>query len=210
MANIKISELEEATQINDNDLIPFVDVANNETKKIKAQYVGTGQSGAEIPISDTEPLDPEEDDLWIDTSEPEEIQEAIKNEYSESTSDTYSCDYVNDTFELKPTILYKDNTGTTGTVSLSDSSANYSFIEIFYTSAYNYNSTKVYDPNGKSAYLLCGWFNGNTAGNVKIANVQINGNQIAKVNHTALNYSTSNTVCIDEDQIAIKCVIGYK
>ena len=138
------------------------------------------------------------------------VEASFKNTKTTSTTDGYCCTYANNTFELKPTILYKDNTGTTGTVLLSDSSANYSFIEIFYTSAYNYNSTKIYDPNGKSAYLLCGWFNGNTAGNIKIANVQINGNQITKVNHTALNYSTTNTVCIDEDQIAIKCVIGYK
>ena len=92
---IKISELEETTQVSDNDLLVIVDVANNETKKVQAQYVGTGQGGAEIPISDTEPLDPEENDLWIDTSESEEMQEVIKNEYSESTTDTYSCDYIN-------------------------------------------------------------------------------------------------------------------
>ena len=52
-------------------------------------------AGTEIPIQDTPPANPEEDDLWIDTSEPEEMQEAIVNEYSESTSNTYSCDYVN-------------------------------------------------------------------------------------------------------------------
>lgn len=66
---IKISELEETTQVSDNDLLVIVDVANNETKKVQAQYVGTGQGGAEIPISDTAPLDPEENDLWIDTSD---------------------------------------------------------------------------------------------------------------------------------------------
>lgn len=104
---IKISELEETTQVSDNDLLVIVDVANNETKKVQAQYVGTGQGGAEIPISDTAPLDPEEDDLWIDTSEPEEIQEAIKNEYSESTTDTYSCNYENG----KTGIVVYDRTG---------------------------------------------------------------------------------------------------
>ena len=56
--------------------------------------------GAEIPIQNTAPANPREDDLWIDTSEPEEMQEAIKNEYSTSTTDTYSCDYVNNTFGI--------------------------------------------------------------------------------------------------------------
>ena len=54
-------------------------------------------AGVNIPIQNTAPDNPEEDDLWIDTSEPEEMQEAIVNEYSENTNETYSCDYVNDT-----------------------------------------------------------------------------------------------------------------
>lgn len=52
--------------------------------------------GASIPVQDTAPLNPSEDDLWIDTSEPEEMQETIQNTYSDSTTDTYSCDYIND------------------------------------------------------------------------------------------------------------------
>lgn len=86
----KITELPEASSISNNDWLVMVDVANDETKKIHA-----GEVGGNVPIQDTAPQDPEENDLWIDTSEPEEMQEAIKNEYSESTSDTYSCDYVN-------------------------------------------------------------------------------------------------------------------
>lgn len=35
MARVKISELNEKTQLNDNDLIPVVDSINNETKKVK-------------------------------------------------------------------------------------------------------------------------------------------------------------------------------
>lgn len=34
MANIKISELEELTTVADNDILPIVDVSENETKKI--------------------------------------------------------------------------------------------------------------------------------------------------------------------------------
>lgn len=90
MANKKITDLNEATTISGTDWLVMVDVANDETKKIHANQVG-----GNIPIQDTAPLDPEEDDLWIDTSEPEEMQEAIVNEYSESANETYSCDYVN-------------------------------------------------------------------------------------------------------------------
>lgn len=34
MANIKISELEELTTVADDDILPIVDVSENETKKI--------------------------------------------------------------------------------------------------------------------------------------------------------------------------------
>jgi len=64
MANKKITDLNEATTISGTDWLVMVDVANDETKKIHANQVG-----GNIPIQDTAPLDPEEDDLWIDTSD---------------------------------------------------------------------------------------------------------------------------------------------
>ena len=63
MANKKITELNEATSISNNDWLVMVDVANDETKKIHA-----GEVGGNIPIQDTAPQNPEENDLWIDTS----------------------------------------------------------------------------------------------------------------------------------------------
>lgn len=90
MANKKITELNEASSITSADWLVMVDTGNDETKKIHPNLVG-----ASIPVQDTAPENPEEDDLWIDTSEPEEMQEAIVNEYSESINETYSCDYIN-------------------------------------------------------------------------------------------------------------------
>ncbi len=43
MSNIKISELTEATEANENDLLMIIQ--NGENKKIKASKVGTGQAG---------------------------------------------------------------------------------------------------------------------------------------------------------------------
>ena len=62
MANIKISELEELTTIADNDVLPIVDVSENETKKIKKENL-------KIP--------------------------SINNSKNDSTTATYSCDYIN-------------------------------------------------------------------------------------------------------------------
>ena len=91
MANKKITELNEATSVSGNDWLVIVDVANDETKKVHANQVG-----GNIPIQDTAPQDPEEDDLWIDTSEEGFDNSNVVNEYSESATDVYSCDYVNE------------------------------------------------------------------------------------------------------------------
>lgn len=90
MANKKITELNEASSITSADWLVMVDTGNDETKKIHPDLVG-----ASVPIQDTAPQNPETDDLWIDTSEPEELSAYIINNYSESASDTYSCSYTN-------------------------------------------------------------------------------------------------------------------
>lgn len=91
MANKKITDLNEATSVSGNDWLVIVDVANDETKKVHANQVG-----GNIPIQDTAPSDPEEDDLWIDTSEEGFDNSNVVNQYSTSDTDVYSCSYVND------------------------------------------------------------------------------------------------------------------
>ncbi len=55
---------------------------------------------------------------------------------------------------IEPVVLYNNDAGTTGNVTLSETSANFSYLEIFYKDeAYNYSSVKVYSPNGKRASL---------------------------------------------------------
>ena len=132
----------------------------------------------------------------------------VLNSASSSQNDTYSCNYLNSNFQLKGTILYTGDEF--NSVLLSDSSANYSFLEIFFQGASNYNSVKVYSPNGKKAYLTTGWMNTNHSGNFKMAIVQISGNTISKVNYTALNYDTNYANGSEENGISIVCVIGYK
>lgn len=65
--------------------------------------------GAEIPIQNTAPANPREDDLWIDTSEEGFDNSNVVNQYSESTSDVYSCGYSNkaNTYSTTETIIGK-------------------------------------------------------------------------------------------------------
>ena len=57
--------------------------------------------------------------------------------------------------QLKPTTLYNNTSGTTGTVTLSSSAANFTYIEVFYvdSSQNEYASTRIYSPNGKRITL---------------------------------------------------------
>ena len=64
MANKKITQLNEASSITSADWLVMVDTGNDETKKIHPDLVG-----ASVPIQDTAPQSPEENDLWIDTSD---------------------------------------------------------------------------------------------------------------------------------------------
>ena len=132
----------------------------------------------------------------------------IKNSNNNSTTDTYSCNYANNNFQNKPTILFTGDT--TGQVLLNQSAANFTYLEIFYQGANNFNSTKVYNPNGKKVFLITGWLNSNTNGNIKIANVSISGTTISKVNYTSLNYASNYANASEENGISITTVIGYK
>lgn len=57
----------------------------------------------------------------------------------------------------KPTLLYSTSTGNSGTVTLSSSAANYSYLEIYYTdnNTRQSNSVRVFSPNGKYVSLTC-------------------------------------------------------
>lgn len=57
----------------------------------------------------------------------------------------------------KPVTLYSNSSGTYGAITLSDSAANYTYLEIFYTDNNNRqpNSIKIYSPNGKYVSLSC-------------------------------------------------------
>lgn len=54
---------------------------------------------------------------------------SVVNATNNSTEDTYSCDYINNYYG--GVVLYNDTTGTTGNVSLNETTANFKYIEIY-------------------------------------------------------------------------------
>lgn len=92
--------------------------------------------------------------------------------------------------------LYSNNTGTTGTVTLSETAANFTFMFIgFKENDGYYDGMFVYGPNGKTVVLTTAESTVNTAVNTKWRTVSISGTSMTTV-HYSDNGSASNHIYI--------------
>ena len=116
-----------------------------------------------------------------------------------------------------PVSLYSNSSGTTGTVTLSDSSANYSYLEIFLykDSTSGWWSVKVPAPNGKVVQVGTQYYAG--ASNVGIQmigkTVTISGTTITPGTEFYMNFNSSTGAVAalgGQTSIKIMRVIGYK
>ena len=126
---------------------------------------------------------------------------------STSTSNGLSANQgrvLNDKYNGK--VLYNNTSGTTATITLADSVANYSYVEIFYfdTQSNTYTSTRVYSPNGKGVRLIL-------TGDTYVYNAIVN------FNAKTLTWSRNMRVLIadgtrytDTNTLKIVRVMGYK
>lgn len=114
---------------------------------------------------------------------------------------------------LKPVQLYNNTTGTNGTVTLSETSANFTYIEIFYKETQRgncYSSVKVYSPNDKTVNLSTMYYSGATYGMYLITkDIKISGTSITNVRY-GWQYVGSDRYSIDQNLINIVRVVGYK
>ena len=98
MANIKISELEEYTQVEDDDLFVVVDVNNEETKKVKATNIGTG--GKEIIMVGDESVATKNTKLLIEKDNINSLGTEVVNSLNgNETNMSPSVKVVNDRFK---------------------------------------------------------------------------------------------------------------
>lgn len=118
--------------------------------------------------------------------------------------------------EVLGTILYNNQSGTTGTVNLSSSIANFDYIEIIYCDnelTHRGSTGKVESPNGKT---LCLDYDVFVAGGPvvysKRANVNVDNSQITFAANYEYHFGNDSNVFIDNTGVAIKIieVIGYK
>lgn len=107
--------------------------------------------------------------------------------------------------------LYENTTGTTGTVTLSDSSANYQYLEIFYQNSTKAGtgSVKVYSPNGKGIDMM---LSSTASGNniyIVMCRANISGNKITPSTYSTNHWSGSDLSIDKTNGVYIYRVIGY-
>ena len=111
---------------------------------------------------------------------------------------------------LMPYSLYTNDSGTNGTIALSDSAANYEFLEFYYRSDIGqHTSTKIYKPDGKKITLFISTINLSTSRTyVQTAVKTINGTSITtdKTSEVRIDSISPNT----SNYIYITKIIGYK
>lgn len=179
-------------------------------------YIGLEEEAPEEAKIIIEPNENSYDELKYRNPETRELN----NIYLEPTGDTlpigsvidYDGDTVPANWELveDEVVLYESETGTTGDVTLSETSANFRYLEIyFHSDASNYASVKVDEPNGKTVSLVAY----NASGTTLVLydkKVTINENTITVNNGlvSVITSSISNEAGLT--YILIDKVVGHK
>ena len=108
--------------------------------------------------------------------------------------------------------LYYNATGTTGSITLNETAANFSCIEIYYYKANcGYSSVKIYSPNGKDVNLMLNQLSEKTIFQNLSKRIKISGTSITVDTNTSGygNVSISKIEVNTENNIYIFSVIGY-
>lgn len=107
-------------------------------------------------------------------------------------------------------VLYDNTTGTTGTVTLSESAANFSYIEIYagYSDVDNVGM-RVYSPNGKTVDIGAANCSSN---NLQVARSRcaISGISIAQSYNYNVRENTTGTFQVSTGLLLIRRVVGYR
>ena len=113
-------------------------------------------------------------------------------------------------------MLYNNSSGSNGTITLSESSANFTYLEIFYfDNQYKYySSVKVYSPNGKKVILhTANVFSKDGTAVIDTRKIKISGTSISNDDGTTNDYGALNTwnnSITASNRIYIVKVNGYR
>lgn len=111
---------------------------------------------------------------------------------------------------LNPVVLYNNTNGATGTVTLSETAANFQYLEILYSKSGIYQSVKVYSPNNKKVSLLVGYLNSSSEAQLQLAKATISGTQITRDTGGYINFQQNNYHMGTSTEVGIHRVLGYR
>ncbi len=111
--------------------------------------------------------------------------------------------------------LYDNSSGTTGTVTLSETAANFSYLEIYYFSDLNndYGSVRIASPNGKKFRVSWNEMSKNSLNTDSYTfgtQFQVNGTSISVYNTAYGIINLGNATFYKENRTKIYKVIGYR
>lgn len=115
----------------------------------------------------------------------------------------------NEVLSMSPTNLYNNTTGSNSSVTLSQTAANFTYLEIHFKILNMYSSVKVYAPNGKSVGLSC-VTNENTVMQMGTATATISTTTITLSNQQMINVGVGTCNNWNASNIYIVRVDGYK
>ena len=130
-----------------------------------------------------------------------------------TTARTITIPDESGTMQLKPTALYNNATGTTGTITLSQSAANFTFIRVYYRDMDSAcNSVDIYSPNGKTARIGTMQMDTiNTLLWIQAAEINFSGTSLKFYNSRRTSHSSNySAIFFASDQIWVTRVDGWK
>lgn len=140
-------------------------------------------------------------------------EEIISIDYLESRVNQALLFISNIMEKIEATILYNNSSGSTGTITLSNSAANYSYIEVFYKTNDNlYGSHKVNNPNGKNI-IITSSMPKNDSGNCYLKSTQysISGTKITPQKYSEVGLYKGGSLKVDgsKNRISIVKILGW-
>lgn len=102
--------------------------------------------------------------------------------------------------------LYSNGSGTNGTITLSETAANFIYIKVFYGDGTNFMSQEISSPNGRTMYCLFSSFTNNRV-NFMYQPLKFSGTSVTRPQGYAFNYDSQTPMGAD---IKVFKILGYR
>lgn len=116
--------------------------------------------------------------------------------------------------QCKPTSLYDNSSGTSGSITLSQTAANFTYIDVFYSKngSTAYHSVRIYTSHSMNDIsCIMGYRMTDTSTQIGVSRIKISGTSLTHVSNGGVNlYNTANPETFTGNELVIKKVVGWK